>query len=1086
MINLIITGIVLLFLLFGFLWGFIRGLKKTSLRGVWLILTAVLCLIISPLISKLICNINISGLNININGTVATNIKEAITLGISSALNGSNLESLPILTSLTDKLPIIILNPFVFVISFWILKIILLPFNAILAKLLFNKKNNKKQSNKKAKTLGNELIDKKEAKAPIKKYRLYGGLVGIVVGLIVCCATFVPIFGVLNIAKELNETTITVIEENENSENTLDVEETNQSTTKEMSLLEYLLGDKVSYYNEINSSVGINILKYTGVQGISSMQFTTLTTTTINNTKVSLSTDIKSALSLSNDLATISKFDFNNVTKESLNAVIKSTISILDKSKQITLLQIVSQEDISQICDEVLNNPDSPISLPYISDDFTNSLVRTAIGSLSKYDMNHIIDDTIRLVNIVKSANDNDVLIPIINNEINDEGKAVKFIANINTQFYNDVIDNLFDIDIINSIIPMSTNYGIKELCNYLDVENNEAEINDVDIIKQFAKNILKDTTDILKEVDLDSKYVVNEKAIKLVGSLLDDITKNYSNDNSKYVISPTLKTKLLDKAEDKILEKLNENSNENLYDTLTPIIKNISNINSFSDEFDKLGEVFKFAKPYLDFATNEPTLDKAYELDITNLGKALDILDSTTIINNRTYTLYNYVLDNYVKNTTLNSVSLENLAMNLKLNDNNTVSYEVELSKLTDLYKQAINIAKQNDIDNLIESEEIKILGKNLQSLKVKNSTQTTDSLFNVDTLVIDLLEIVSNMNIYEDIKQVIVDTRTEIINTQDKSTIDYEVEFTHIYNAIQTLKNSDTNTINDYLDVADSIVNGTDNLMASTILSKPIYNLIVKNIPNSEKYSELFIKTIINTLKSNIETKSQQVNAKNEINNFIKLFNQLDNLENLDENDSNFEQKLGEISEVVEYINTNSILLTNLKTETISQLFSIVKDNVTNNDLKTALDTAKQDAINSQQTIYQIYQDIKSLKDEYSNLTYNEDDLNDTTLSQINDKLKSTINLLSFSSKTTNAIYSIIIDSIKNDVTKKIDDTDKSSLPQEKIDELETFKQELVSLIENEKTVLTTVTDTEVSNNYYLTSLNRIKAKIDSKPTV
>ena len=213
-----------------------------------------------------------------------------------------------------------------------------------------------------------------------------------------------------------------------------------------MSLLEYLLGDKVSYYNEIESSVGINILKYTGVQGISSMQFTTLTTTTINNTKVSLSSDVKSALSLSNDLQTISNFNANNLTKESLSTVINSTISILNKSKQITLLQIVSQEDISQICDEVLNNPDSPISLPYISDDFTNSLVRTAIGSLSNYNMSHIIDDAISLINIVKSANDNDVLIPIINNEIKNENETVSFIASISDKFYNDVIDNLFNI----------------------------------------------------------------------------------------------------------------------------------------------------------------------------------------------------------------------------------------------------------------------------------------------------------------------------------------------------------------------------------------------------------------------------------------------------------------------------------------------------------------------------------------------------------------------------------------------------------------------------------------------------------------
>ena len=1092
MINLISSLLVLLILLFGFLWGFIRGLKKTALRGAWLIVTIILSLLFTSLITQLVCNINISGLNIKIDGVVATTISNACELGINLALKQAGLSGFPLAQSLAQQLPFVILNPFVFVIVFWILKIILLPINSLVANLLFNKKQKNKNSTA---TKDNKIIVPAKKEKP-KKQRLFGGLVGIAVGLVVCCATFVPVFGILDIANQLNEIKISVsTSQNENNSNNnfsnvniTQTQEENSSTQKEISLLEYLLNDNIKYLNELNSSVGLNVLKYTGVQALSNVQFSNLTTMTLNGTKVSLTTDIKEVASLSSDIITLTNFDTKHITKDSLSNVINATSSMLNKVKNISLFNIFTEQEISFICDYLLNEENSSL-LPDTNNEFTNLALRTAISSLSNYNFNHIIEDLLNVVDIIKSTNDNNLLTPIINNEIQNLNEGLDFVASISEEWSNSVINSLFEIDIVNSVIPMSLEYGIEAFCNFCNIEYTEQPPMQLDVIKDFCKQAMKDVTNVAKTLDKLSSYYVTPASISNLGTLLDNIIKPYTIENeSQYIISPSLLKQILDEAEIIILENdtLTNAFDQNLINTITPIIQNLSNINNYKVEFDKVASSFELIKPYIDFAMDSHTLDKAKQLNLSNLGKAIDTLNTTILLDNTAYTLYNYVIDKVVKNANINEVSLSTLASHLIIEDTANISYEIELEKLNNLYQQVLDLSNNLDVEQLILTDDFVLLGNNIQTLKTENLSQETTALFNVDVIISDLLELVSQMNVDNNTKQLLGDVKTEIDNTSNKSIIDYKIEFSHIKNAVTTL-NNENNTINNYLNVTDDIINGNGELSASVILTRPLYNLIVKNIPSADEYSEQFIKNIITTLMSNIEIKSQQVNAKNEINCFIKLFNQIDNLQNLDENSLDFEQQLSEISNDIEYINTNSILLTNLKNETISQLFELVKENITDSNLISTLDTAKNDALNSNQTIYQIYQDILKIKDEFSSMDYAEDDITNTaTLESINNKLKTVCNLASFTKNTTNAIYNIILTSLQNDFVTNFDSIDTSSLPQDKKEEIANYKQEILDLIANEKSALNSILDSDVLNDYYLTSLNNIKAKLDEKPTV
>ena len=56
-VNLILLGVVLLFIIFAAFWGLIRGLKKTVFRGVWLMIKARILLILKTNIKKKVLNI---------------------------------------------------------------------------------------------------------------------------------------------------------------------------------------------------------------------------------------------------------------------------------------------------------------------------------------------------------------------------------------------------------------------------------------------------------------------------------------------------------------------------------------------------------------------------------------------------------------------------------------------------------------------------------------------------------------------------------------------------------------------------------------------------------------------------------------------------------------------------------------------------------------------------------------------------------------------------------------------------------------------------------------------------------------------
>ena len=134
--NLIITGVVALFVVIGMLWGLGRGLKKTAIRSLWLLVTAILLgLTLSTVITNALIN---AEWNITIDGTTYTTLQDALTEVLKdpevAKILGDNVETV---ANVMVAYSAMIINSIVFVLLFWVCKIVLYPVYWALTKWVF-------------------------------------------------------------------------------------------------------------------------------------------------------------------------------------------------------------------------------------------------------------------------------------------------------------------------------------------------------------------------------------------------------------------------------------------------------------------------------------------------------------------------------------------------------------------------------------------------------------------------------------------------------------------------------------------------------------------------------------------------------------------------------------------------------------------------------------------------------------------------------------------------------------------------------------------------------------------------------------
>lgn len=188
MVSGIIYGMFALFLVLGILFGLKRGLTKSIIRFVAVLISCVAVIFIAQPITNAVLTADISSSGLEIGGVPVTTIEATIVNYISQiSVVAQLMQASPTLKALVTALPTIILNLVLFVLLFFITKGIL-----YFVGLLINK-----------------FAVKKDA----PKRRLWGALVGAVQGIVVFLFVLMPIAGTMNLitdtTKVLNNSSTT-------------------------------------------------------------------------------------------------------------------------------------------------------------------------------------------------------------------------------------------------------------------------------------------------------------------------------------------------------------------------------------------------------------------------------------------------------------------------------------------------------------------------------------------------------------------------------------------------------------------------------------------------------------------------------------------------------------------------------------------------------------------------------------------------------------------------------------------------------------------------------------------------------------
>ena len=189
MILLILNILFALFLVLGFLFGFIKGLKKSALRIAFFLVSIIIAGVITPFISRLILNIQIT-----YNGEL-TSIEDIILSYINSSAQVSEItQASPTFLSLIENMPVMLVNLLSFVVLTYLVNLVGWVLYMVIACVFFKDK---------------KVVDEtgKKVKPKQKKWRIFGGLVGAVQGLTLAFLTFLPLSGLVGLYTDISIST---------------------------------------------------------------------------------------------------------------------------------------------------------------------------------------------------------------------------------------------------------------------------------------------------------------------------------------------------------------------------------------------------------------------------------------------------------------------------------------------------------------------------------------------------------------------------------------------------------------------------------------------------------------------------------------------------------------------------------------------------------------------------------------------------------------------------------------------------------------------------------------------------------------
>lgn len=539
LLTLILNIVFIAILALGFLFG-LKGVKKATSSLCSFIITMVVVIFLSAPISQWVLSWNFGG--------------KSLELQIIDAINsifGESIASNPTMQQLIKGIPVAIVSIVVCTVLILVLGAIFKIIGAIIYKVIFGK-NDKKVVEEVQIVNDAPQMTKKTIKP--KKYRLLGGLIGFVHGLLLCFVLFMPIIGVVNIVNEVagtNTASADVITEYNTNSETIVLTASEGGTTFELKPAKDLLKENLppefySYAGALDNSI---LAKVGKIGNMSDFSLNLIARTNINGQTIKLGQEIRTLVKVYDEFvdfateasATLGTSDinaiFNDIVENPNNYDFNKLYTICDDLFDSGLVKAFGNDLLKTIADSLVeSNKENANVMPYLLH------IQTAVNNYCVGNYN--LKDDVKAVLGVFEISAKSGLIKAIQTEPFNIDNVANVLLNEQTTSKpkNEVLTNLAgkitSSNLLQKAVIEATNYG----SSYLqDLMNKNIQFN------ENAKVVLP-TIDGSKDIRVNSTELVNlvSNGYKVYKDVYEPLDFDSINENFYNIFNYDLKPMII------------------------------------------------------------------------------------------------------------------------------------------------------------------------------------------------------------------------------------------------------------------------------------------------------------------------------------------------------------------------------------------------------------------------------------------------------------------------------------------------------------------------------------------------------------
>lgn len=445
-ISATIASVALVFLILGFVVGWVRGYQKSLTRFIIVLVVAVVAFFITPVITEAVLDFNLAKYGVEVNGQAVATVEDYLIAQISQVGEIAELmESSATLRAFVTALPAMLVNVVLFTVLFFLLKWISMLIYWIFAGIFFNKK-------------------KLEGKSKVK---LVGAGVGTLQALIALAILLVPLFGFANIINtvqnefdQANSTSTAVVANAAAVSDTAPSENENEDIQ-----IEETVNEVSTYVGAFENTWVVKVYSAFGIDKLSVSVFNELSKQEVNNVTTNLTTELSAvakilpyAQNLLNGGSEINTGFVNNVDR------------IIDSAFSSPVLENIVSEVISSASAKWANGETFlGLEMPKIeNNEGINNVISNVFNSLQNSTVATIRTDTDAIVSVLRILTEDDIISAMNSGNTSD---ILNALSNENKNTISDLVGAMLVSNTLKDVLPDILNVGLDYVYDALEIE---------------------------------------------------------------------------------------------------------------------------------------------------------------------------------------------------------------------------------------------------------------------------------------------------------------------------------------------------------------------------------------------------------------------------------------------------------------------------------------------------------------------------------------------------------------------------------------------------------------------------------------